>query len=459
MSVLHDLAPEPASALARPRGRWSAGAGRVLVLLLLAGLAWVIPALWQRAYLYALLLWDLLLLAAAAADLAALPNPAGFRLTRTWTGPLGIGMAVGVKLRLENQSSRPLHFEVTDVLSLGGETHVERAQIALVAHAHGEIEFRVTPADRGEFRTGAVYLRYRSALALVERWAVADLSQTLRVYPNLEHARGNALYLARSRQIELQMRLMHLRGLGGEFESLRDYCERDEPRSICWTATARRGKLVARTYRAERSQAVWALLDCGRLMRTHTDGVSKLDRAVDATLCLAQLAMHSGDRFGMLAYGREITQRILPGRGPGHLRRLLDALAMAGEEAAEADHVRAASTLLSLQRSRGLVVWITDLAETAMVPEVVEAATTLLRRQLVVFLVIGQPELRRKVGSVPADAVAMYEVAAAQEVINRREALLGRLRERGAFALEAMPGQLSTAVLNQYLQIKEKNLV
>jgi uncharacterized protein (DUF58 family) len=430
-----------------------------LVLLLLAGLAWIVPALWVHAYLYALVVWDAVLLAGCIADLVSLPDPARFRLTRIWAGPLSIGVPVEVRLRLENQSGQPLHFDLTEVLSFGRETLVERAHVAVPAQSYREIKFRMTPAERGEFRTGATYIRYRSALALAERWAQADLAQTLRVYPNLEHAREHAIYLARSRQIELQMRLMRLRGLGGEFESLRDYCERDEPRSICWTATARRGKLVAKTYQAERSQAVWALLDCGRLMRTRTGSVSKLDRAVDATLCLAQLAMHSGDRFGMLAYGREITQRVLPGRGPAHLRRILDGLAMAREEVPEADHIRAASTLLTLQRNRSMVLWITDLAETAMLPEVVEAAASLLPRHMVVFLVIGQPELRRKVASIPEHPVEMYEVAAAQEVVNRREALLGRLRERGAFALEAMPGQVSTAVLNQYLQIKERNLV
>jgi hypothetical protein len=44
------------------------------------------------------------------------------------------------------------------------------------------------------------------------------------------------------------------------------------------------------------------------------------------------------------------------------------------------------------------------------------------------------------------------------ELVSRRELLLARLRERGALALETMPGALSTTVLNQYLQIKERNI-
>jgi hypothetical protein len=53
----------------------------------------------------------------------------------------------------------------------------------------------------------------------------------------------------------------------------------------------------------------------------------------------------------------------------------------------------------------------------------------------------------------------MYETVAAQEMVFRRELLLGRLREHGALCLEVAPSQLSTAVLNQYLSVKERNLI
>ena len=47
------------------------------------------------------------------------------------------------------------------------------------------------------------------------------------------------------------------------------------------------------------------------------------------------------------------------------------------------------------QQRRSLVVWITDLAETASTPEVIEAAALLARRHLVLLVVIAQPELRQ----------------------------------------------------------------
>ena len=51
----------------------------------------------------------------------------------------------------------------------------------------------------------------------------------------------------------------------------------------------------------------------------------------------------------------------------------------------------------------------------------------------------------------------MYQVAAAQEMVHRRELLLARLRERGALALEVSSGAISPLLVNAYLQIKERN--
>ncbi len=77
-----------------------------------------------------------------------------------------------------------------------------------------------------------------------------------------------ALYLLRIRQIALQKRRLRLRGLGREFESLREYQPGDELRNIAWPATARRGKLITREFTTERSQQAWIVLDAGRLSRT-----------------------------------------------------------------------------------------------------------------------------------------------------------------------------------------------
>ena len=59
----------------------------------------------------------------------------------------------------------------------------------------------------------------------------------------------------------------------------------------------------------------------------------------------------------------------------------------------------------------------------------------------------------------PASATAMYRVMAAQETLERREALLHGLRQRGAMVLEVSPSDLSTGLIDRYLEVKERGLL
>jgi uncharacterized protein (DUF58 family) len=302
---------------------------------------------------------------------------------------------------------------------------------------------------------------------LTERWARAPLVQAVRVYPALRTGEEQQIFLARSRQIDLQLRQARQRGLGRDFESLREYREGDDLRDICWTATARRGTPITRQYQIERSQAVWIVLDCGRLMRSRvkpTGGPesgahSKLDFACTTAVALAQLALFSGDRVGLLAYGQAIQQRLLPGRGATHLRQVIEALAVVQAEEGEADHLRATAILNRLQPRRALILWITDLAETAMRPEVIDGAMQLLRRHVLLFVAMAQPEIDRIAQARPANLAQMFRAAAAQEMAGRRELLLAQLHEQGALTMDIHPEFLTSSVLNHYLTVKERAMV
>ncbi len=459
MSIPRPLEPPAIEQSAQPHGRFGGGAGPRLLLFAGAGLAWIIPALWNHRFLFAMLLWDVLLLLAFVADWVRLPRPRQLLVERRWNTPLSIGVKSALSISIRNLGRVPIQARLVDELPQSAWHEIKMSSITVPGEGAATTHLEYTPGNRGDRKTGRVFLRYQSAFQMAERWAVADLAQTVRVYPNFEHARKSAVYMARSRQIELQMRLMRLRGMGSDFETLREYRDGDELRNVCWTASARRGKLVSKTYRVERSQAVWIVLDCGRLMRARTGGLSKLDRAVDAALCLSQLALYSGDRVGLLAYGRSVNQRVAPGRGAAQMRHIVEQLALVNEDVPEADHIRAAANLLTLQKQRGLIIWITDLAESAMTPEVIEAAGQMLSRHLLLFAVIAQPELKVKARHTPSTAQDMYQVVAAQEMVYRRELLLGRLRERGALCMEVEPSRISAAILNQYLFVKERNLV
>jgi uncharacterized protein (DUF58 family) len=459
MTESSQLVPAPIGARGKAKGKFEVAFGRRFFILFLIGLVWIGPAWASSKYLLGMALWDVLVVVLWAVDLGRLPKPEQIEVQRLWHSTLQLREPTKVVLEFTNRSKTGVLLRAQEELPTGLRKEIPEVNALVPAGGSQSVEYSVCPGERGDMNFGTTFLRYQSGWQIAERWASAALKQTIRIYPNFQESKKDTIYLIRSRQIALEKRYKHQPGQGREFESLREYRESDEWRDICWSATARRAKLISKSYQIERSQTVWLVLDAGRLLRTRVKGLSKLDYAVAAALSLAQVALYSGDRVAMLSYGRRILQQLPPGRGPRHIRALLDGLALVRAEELEADHRRAMETLAVLQKRRSLVVWMTDLAETATTPEVIESAMRMAQRHLLLFTVIGQPELRNMVKERPEDARQMFRQTAAMEIVQRRDLLLRTLRQQGALTLEVEPLKLSTAVVNQYLMAKDRSLI
>src|SRR5579863_5469150 len=466
--ISSSLHPEPVRAVCKPRGRLAFGLTARAIWLLAAGLLLALPGFFRARWGWGIIEWDALVLLAVILDGIRLPAAQRITIERSWSNAPSLDSETEIRLTVELERGPTLECRLTDDLPDALVATPASHSLRVFPRVRAVLRYKFEPRERGDVRAGKVYIRYASPLGLVERWAMADLEQPVRVYPALRQGEDQEIFLARGRQIDLQLRRARERGLGRDFESLREYLEGDDLRDVCWTATARRGQLVTRRYQTERSQAVWIVLDAGRLLRGRIlddardqdrRGHSKLDYACSTAVALAQLALFSGDRVGLLVYGQHVQQRVLPGRGHAHLRQIVEALAQARAETSEADHLRATATLNRWQPRRALILWITDLAETAMRPEVIDGAMQLLRRHVLLFVAMAQPDVVAIATDRPKNIEQMFRASAAQELTSRRELLLARLREQGALTLDLDPSRLTSAVLNQYLRVKERAMV
>jgi uncharacterized protein (DUF58 family) len=465
MSEPRSLAPPEVAARLQSLGKLPLGFGPRFFVALLLGLLWAVPAWWSPRLIAALFVWDFLVLAAFVFDLLRLPKPRQIEVSRLWQHPPSLATLSDIVISVHNFGDVAVRCGIIDETPLSFRNAPPVLEMVVAPRSREQMNYPILPRERGDVHMGRLFMRYQTHFGFAERWAVAAISQSARVLPDLEQARQHALYLIRSKQVEMEKRRRRQRGQGREFQSLRDYREGDDLRDICWTATARRHNLTTRVFEIERSQVVWIVLDAGRLLRAEVQQegselrLSKLDYAVNAALSLAQVATQCGDKVGLLAYGRAVQQNVPVGRGAVHLRTIVDSLAQVRGEASEADHSSAARTLLNGQQRRSLVVWITDFAETPTLPEVIEYATQITRRHLVIFSAMSQPDLSMLAHTTPQTTSDMYRHAAALEIVHRRDLLLRGLRQRGVFAFELVPGLLASALVNQYLEIKDRNLL
>ncbi|HSY34129.1 MAG TPA: DUF58 domain-containing protein [Acidobacteriaceae bacterium] len=520
---MQTLIPQSGSARARPFGK----AGRVVGFgltplamgLLATGLVMAVPAFFHARQIYFLLGWDGLVVLLVVVDAVRLPRPEQFLVTRTFLDSPQLGLATRVELGVRQDSDGVVDVRMVDDLHTALVAMPVVQRVEAFPREDAVSVSTIYPRERGDFRLGRVYLRYRGALRLVERWAAAEPvvvvgrgvalethvsearhgapgfvggdgtpgfvaggQQRVRVFPAHEDSRESTqFYLLRARQIELEKRKLQLRGVGREFESLRDYQPGDELRKISWTATARRGRLVTRQFTVERSQQVWMMLDAGRLSRTafelrrggvenfaetgaereaaHVLTVTQLDQAATAATMLAQVIQGSGDKFAMLAYGREVQQLLPPGNGSAHVRLLIDLLSQTRSEAAEADHLNAVARLKSAQRRRGLIVWITELVDSVGKPELVVAASELVRRHLVVLVLLKHPELEELAAREPKTKDEMFHSAAAQEMLERRRETVAQLERQGVLIVETTAQEVGMRAVSKYLEVKAEGLL
>jgi len=103
------------------------------------------------------------------------------------------------------------------------------------------------------------------------------------------------------------------RGRGLEFQEVRPYVAGDDPRTIDWRVTARRGRPHTKLFREERERPVWLLADLSAAMFFGTRRQLKSAVVVRAAALLAWSAASGGDRVGAVVIGSS-SSRILPPR-------------------------------------------------------------------------------------------------------------------------------------------------
>jgi uncharacterized protein (DUF58 family) len=274
------------------------------------------------------------------------------------------------------------------------------------------------------------------------------------VHPRYRSREQAELRIERARILEIGLRSAKGRGSGTEFEALRDYSVDDETRRIDWAATARTGRPIVRTYRAERNQTVLCLLDLGRTMAARVEDVPRVEHAMDAVMMLTHVAGRLGDRVGLLAFDAEVRAVVPPRGGPHQLRRVTEAMYDLEPVLVESDHRLAFGTALGRFRRRSLVVLSTELAEQALEDTLLPALPLLLRDHLVVVASVVDPAVAAWASARPVDAGDAYRRAAAITALEERRRVVARLRGMGATVVDAAPGDLAPRLTDTYLKVK-----
>ena len=433
-----------------------------LFYLLVAGSLILLSLSWGRPWLrWVALGYDLALIAVAIIDARLSQLPKGVRITREFAGRFAVGAENEVHINVQNAQPHPISLVVKDEyppqMKLSG---LREAHMRVDGQSSAALVYGLTPPKRGRFEFGQIAVRFLSRWNLVwKETRVGEAVTAVKVYPNMRRAREAELKALGSRSLVSSHRKTSWRGEGREFESLRDYVRGDELRHISWSATARRGKLTTRQYQVERDQTILIAIDGGRLMTARIEQETKLDSAVHAALALMSAAARAGDNAGLLVFGRKIKAFVPPSRGHDHIDAALEALYSIEPEMIEPSYSRAFEYIAANSKRRSLVIVITDLVDEEGSKELLTSLRLLRPRHLPLVVTIADRDLRAVVSNAPETARDLFTQSVAEEIMHLREAALRLVESQGGLALDVTAAALAPALLEKYLQVKERGLL
>jgi uncharacterized protein (DUF58 family) len=392
-------------------------------------------------------------------DLVLLPSRAGYRVQRIVPEPFSLGELEEVRVVVENPAAAGLDARVAD--HAPAELNAHPRELAGRFDRSGRLEVRYVTSSprRGAFRFGPVDLQVWRENGWWRRQVRLSKPSEVAVFPNVVAIKRVQLTLRRGLRAMAGLRRARPPGASTAFAGLRDYVRGDDVRRVSWTATARRDRPVMVEVEAERGQQVMIALDCGRLMTAPAGELDKLDHAVNAALMLAWVAQAYGDRVGLMTFDDRVTSFIKPERGSAQLRRMTETLYAIKADYVEPDFGHAFTHLALRLGRRSMVVVLTDVQDPEASKELVAHCLRLAARHLVLVVAMSDPAVLRARDQPIATSSRAYEWAAAEEFVASRRQSFELLRQGGVLGLDVVAGSLSPALVERYLELKERALL
>jgi uncharacterized protein (DUF58 family) len=402
---------------------------------------------------HAALLWLLV------SEARKLPTRGELTASRQLPEPLALGAKQTVLVGISCARASGLRAEVADHAPLPLRASPEPVTGTFDADGFLIVEYGIRSPRRGLYEFPALDVRIWRQGGWWFRQLRLPLAARAAVYPDVLAIRRWQLTLRRGVRVLPGQRRARPPGAATTPAGVRDYLPGDDVRRVNWKATARRDSPVTTELEAERGLQVVIALDCGRLMTAPAGHLTKLDHAVNATLLLAWVAQSQGDRVGLLTFADQVHAFLAPRRGLRQIHRLNEVLYSAQATYTEPEFGEAFAYLARQVHGRSLVVVLTDVLDAEASADLVANALRMGTRHRVLVVAMADPELLAALHRPLERSAAVYEWAAAEELMAARQRAFETLQRGGIQCLDVEAGHLSPAVVERYLEFKDRGLI
>lgn len=418
-------------------------------------MAFFIPWIWNVAMILLLLLailtvLDFLLLFSKQQRISAARSTA-----ERWH----LGENNVVNLKIDSAYKFPVSLEIIDELP---EIFQKRDFILHYKTTPGtklREQYVLRPLTRGAYRFGHINVYVMSPLRLLKARYKFEEPATVKVYPTTKLLRSYQLLATTDQHSLLGARKVRKLGHSIEFEQIKEYVAGDDIRTINWKATARRGAMMVNTYTDIRSQQIFCVIDKGRAMKMPFEGMTLMDHSIKSALIFLNIALHKHDKAGLITFSSQVNDMIPADQGPMQMHKLLETLYNQATDFQDADYERLLSQVHLKISQRSFLLLFSNFESLSSLGRQMPYLRGIAKKHMLCVVFFENTAVKEIVDQQPDTIEGIYTKTIAERFDYEKRQMVKELRRYGIIAILTTPEKLTVDVINNYLELKSRQLL
>lgn len=360
-----------------------------------------------------------------------------------------------VSVFLTNNHYFKLHIEVIDEIPIQFQIRNFTVKVSLDPKQEKTIEYGLTPKERGEYVFGYTHVFVSTQIGLLcRRMKFGTSSTKVPSYPSFLQMRKYEFLAINNQLTDAGIKRIRRIGSYSEFDQIKGYVAGDNYRTINWNATARRSKLMVNQYQEERSQQIFSVIDKGRLMQMPFDGMSLLDYAINSSLVLSNAALLKYDKVGLITFNQKVDTFLRADRGNRTIAKILELLYNQKTEHFESDYAYLSAFVRKNVSHRSLLILYTNFETITSLHRQMEYFKHLSKNHLLLIVIFENEEVKSFAKANVQKLEEIYIKTIAEKFVYEKKLIVRELKKHGILSILTKPQNLSTSLINKYLEIK-----
>lgn len=155
------------------------------------------------------------------------------------------------------------------------------------------------------------------------------------------------------------------KGAGLEFDDLRPYQYGDDVRTIEWKVSAKGHGTFVKTFKEDKDQSVYFLLDVSGSQDIGDERRKKIDLGKEIAGVLTLAAIHEGSQVALVSFSDQKEKVILPGKGPKQGVKVIRGIFKHKNKSIKTDLNEMFTFALNLIKKRSIIIVISDFIDEA----------------------------------------------------------------------------------------------